>query len=103
MYDDITFEYKSSPAKGRAITPIHTVHHMYEPLHSYMNLAIRVDSLSPRLREKALIVALDHDSKFIAAEGGTYADGWISIKTRSFGPYTVMIDSVPPVLKDIIS
>ncbi|MBL4653522.1 MAG: hypothetical protein JKY53_11790 [Flavobacteriales bacterium] len=99
LYDDIVFEYSVSAPKGRAITPIHNVHSLYEPLHSHMTMSIKVDSLTKRLQSKALIVALDNDYKFIAAEGGTYKNGWITVKTRSFGPYTVMIDTISPSIK----
>ena len=99
LYDDIVFDYQRTEPKGRAIAPIHNAHNMFEPLHSYMTMSIKIDSLLEKLQSKALIVALDQESKFLAAEGGTYNEGWITVKTRSFGPYTVMIDTIAPLIK----
>ena len=33
------------------------------------------------------------------AEGGEYSDGYITFGTRSFGPYTAMVDSLAPTIK----
>ena len=33
--------------------------------------------------------------------GGTYANGWITAKARTFGDYTVMLDTVPPKIVPI--
>ena len=99
LYDDFVFDYQRTEPKGRAITPIHKAHNIYEPLHSYMTMSIKIDSLPEVLQDKALIVALDEENKFLAAEGGTYNEGWITVKTRSFGPYTVMIDTIAPLIK----
>jgi hypothetical protein len=99
LYDDIDFTYSISEPKGRAITPIHHIHDMYTPLHSYMSLSIKVDSINEEHIDKALIVALDKNLAMLAPEGGNYDKGWISIRTRSMGPYTVMIDSIAPIIK----
>lgn len=99
LYDDILFSYKKTEPIGRAITPIHHIHDIYTPLHSYLKLAIKIDSLPIADQNKALIVALDENLSFLAAEGGIYSDGWISVKTRSFGPYTVMLDTIAPTIK----
>lgn len=99
LYDDLQFKYEKQDPVGRAITPIHHIHDIYTPLHSYMTLSIKVDSINPKYENKALIVALDDKLSFLASEGGEYDNGWITIKTRSFGPYTVMIDTIAPTIK----
>jgi hypothetical protein len=102
LYDDIDFTYSEAAPIPGAFTPTHKVHFAHVPLHSYMDLFIKVDGVDEKiLREKAVIVYLGDNYKVSTSEGGKYFEGFMNVKTRSFGNYTVMIDSVPPIIKPI--
>ena len=96
LYEDLNFHYSVSDTIAGAITPTHHIQDIYTPLHSYMFVSIRIDSLKETLQKKELVVALNNDDKIIASEGGEYSNGFISFKTRSVGHYTVFLATIPP-------
>jgi hypothetical protein len=99
LYENLNFTYKETNKIAGAITQTHHIHNTYVPLHGNMNVSIKIDSIQPKYKEKALVVALTEDKKFLAAEGGKMDGDWITFKSRSLGPYTVMIDTIPPTIK----
>ena len=100
LYEDIYFEYRKEAQHAKTVSPIYWLHNHYTPLHSYMSVSIKMPDLSPKLREKALIVSTT-DGRSFYAEGGTWNDDNISVKTRSFGGYAVAIDSINPKITPI--
>jgi murein DD-endopeptidase MepM/ murein hydrolase activator NlpD len=99
LYEDTPLGIRSKPAVGRCKTPRYFINELTDPLNDYMELSIK---LPESIRaEKAIIVSLDKKSQILAPEGGEVEDGWISVKTRSFGPYTVMEDVTAPTLSCI--
>lgn len=100
LYDDTFVRYERKPAPAKAIAPLHVLHEPLTPIHSNGTLRIDVPELREDLRSKALIVRVD-DSGKVNAVGGSYADGKLSVSVRSFGAYTVMVDTVPPVITNV--
>jgi len=105
LYHDLKFEYSLGDTIKGAIAPLHNIHNLYEPLHSYMTVSIKTGGLKNGVKEKALIVSLTKDNQLFA-EGGTWeaednSAGFITVKTRSFGSYTVVLDTVPPKITPI--
>jgi len=96
LYEDLEFEY-SKESNSRCISPLYNLHNKYTPLHSYMNVSIKLEGLSDALKEKSLIVSTTNKRNF-SAEGGKWSGDNISVKSRTFGSYCVMIDSTPPVI-----
>lgn len=81
----------ASAAGFAALVRIHTP---MCPLHVAGQLSLRVTT-PPARPDKLLLVKVDDKGK-ASPVGGTYADGWVSHKVRTFGTYTVMLDTVPP-------
>jgi murein DD-endopeptidase MepM/ murein hydrolase activator NlpD len=100
LFDDtyITTSKKSAPA--HALTPLYLVQDELTPLRvsGEISMALDKDHL-PAQTSKLLVVRLVNGRP--VAEGGTYADGWMSAAVRNFGAYTVMLDTVPPVITPI--
>ncbi len=95
LYKDIYFQYrKEDPIQG-SLSPIYWLHEHYTPLHSYMTLSIKGETIPDSLRKRALIFSTT-DGKSKYAEGGTWKGDNISVKTRSFGGYGIAIDTVAP-------
>lgn len=101
LYNDVEFEFKQEPASLKSITPVYHVHNSYEPLHDYIKLAIRLPKLSEERKKQALIVSLTKGGKVLAPEGGSVEGQIIRVRTRSLGPYTVMVDSIAPRISSI--
>jgi murein DD-endopeptidase MepM/ murein hydrolase activator NlpD len=97
LYDDTYVGYERKAAPTKAIAPLHVLHDPLVPIHSNSTLRIEVPDLKEEWRSKALIVSMNGKT---SAVGGTYADGAITAQVRSFGSYTVMVDTVPPVIKN---
>ena len=99
LYKDLYFKYQQLPKLKRAISNTHGLQDVYTPLQSHISLAIKVDSIPEKYQKKALVVAIDNNNKLIGAEGGSYQNGYLKVKTRSFGAYAVMIDTIKPTIR----
>ena len=100
LYDDLYFEYKVSPSSKNSFSPIHHLHYDYVPLHARCNLKIRPDSLPQKLQDKALIARIGEKNKFKSA-GGEWVDGFIETRIREFGKYCILVDTIPPEIKEV--
>ncbi|MFQ5334689.1 MAG: M23 family metallopeptidase, partial [Flavobacteriales bacterium] len=101
LYEDLEFHYSLSDTLAGALAPVHRIQDIFTPIHSYMRVSIRVDGVDEKRPDKLLAVALNEDFKIIAAEGGHYDNGFVTFKTRSFGPYTVFYDTIPPRISPV--
>jgi len=100
LYEDLEFNYWVEDTIENALCPLYNIHDLYTPLHSYLALSIKLPSIPNRLRKYCMMVSLDEDGK-IVQEGGYWKGDYIIVKTRSFGAYTVMMDSIRPKLTPI--
>lgn len=100
LYDDTYVSYEQRKAPAKAITPLHVLHDPLTPIQLNSELQIEVNDLAPDLHSKALIVKMDNAGKPMAI-GGRYDNGKITAQVKAFGQYTVMIDTVPPVITNI--
>lgn len=101
LYDDAYVRYERRPAPARALAPLHVLHDPLTPLHTAASLRIEVDELPEALRSKALVVRMDAAGKTSAVGASTYANGEVTATVRSFGSYTVMVDTVPPTITNV--
>lgn len=100
LYNDLYFEYHKGDTMPKTISPLYQIHNHYTPLHTYINLSIKMSGLSPKERKQALIVSTT-DGKSWYPEGGKWNGDNLSVKTRSFGGYAVALDSIPPSIKGV--
>jgi len=98
LYDDTYVTYERKPKPTRAFAPLHVLNDVLTPIQSHCELRIDAPDLPERLRNKALIVSMDGKTEPC---GGTFADGAITTKVRTFGSYTVLVDTVPPVISNV--
>ncbi len=100
LYDTVYFKYKVLPKIKDAITPLYQIHYDYVPMQTYGNLAIKADSLSSNLHNKALIAKIDKKGE-PSSSGGKWENGFIKTDIREFGNYCVMIDTIPPTISPL--
>lgn len=100
LYEDLDFNFWIGDTLDGCFSPLYHIHDWYTPLQSYMAVSIKLKNMDAGLRKYAMIVSQDKDES-IVPEGGYWKGDYLIVKTRSFGPYTVMIDSVKPKLTPV--
>ncbi len=98
LYDDAYVRYATKPALRGSITPVHTLGDPMTPIQTPSDLSLALQCAKPG---KAVIVRVDADGSVASSLGGRYADGWITAPIKVFGTYTVMLDTVPPVIVNL--
>lgn len=67
------------------------------PVQEYMEISLPCDTLMEHLRPYAVGIYINAKGK-ISSEGGIYSNGHVTFRTRSFGRYSVMLDTIAPVI-----
>lgn len=102
LYDDDLFTASDLKqpytAAFPALSDLIRLMYIYTPAHTYYSLSIKPVAVPDSLTSKLTIVSLDQ-KRNIRNEGGEYKDGRITVQTRSFGDFTVMMDSTAPKIK----
>ena len=97
LYDDLLFEFTSSPPANGSITPVYHIHDEYTPVHRRYNLSIAAEDIPEPHREKALIVNMNN-SESPNPVTSRWSDGFMHCQTNVFGRFTVMLDTIPPTI-----
>ena len=100
MYASTDLLYTHKKYAG-GLTDLHMLGKMKVPIHKYFVLRLKLGEIADKYIDKALIVELSNDLKKSSAVGGKYNDGWMQAEVRSFGNYTVKIDTVCPKISPI--
>lgn len=100
LYDTIHFKYNQKTGDIKYISKIHTIHDQRTPLHDYYEIKVKADTFKGYKTTQITGVKLSNLNKPINV-GGNYENGWYTIRTRDFGRYALMIDSVAPVIKAV--
>ncbi|MDF1671934.1 MAG: M23 family metallopeptidase [Vicingaceae bacterium] len=95
LYKDLPLHFHTADTMLGAITPTYFVHNDYTPLHQPIFVSIKVGRLSEYLRSKATIVHFDSRKRYYA-RGGEWRNNFITAKSKNFGGFAVMIDTVAP-------
>ncbi|MFO7616888.1 MAG: M23 family metallopeptidase [Bacteroidales bacterium] len=98
LYDDVYFQYSTEPAPAGSYSPVHRVHRSETPLHQFCRVLIRPAGLPERLKAKALIVQRGDNGRFTSL-GGSWEGDRLAARVRSFGDYSVQVDTIPPVVR----
>ena len=100
LYDTINFEYTMiADTFSDLYAPIHHLHTENTPLHYPFKVALKTNVPS-HLSDKAFICKVK-GKKPIHYIGGKYEKGTISGTLKTFGNYSVAIDTIPPVVKGL--
>ncbi len=99
LYEDIDFKYSiSNDTLPGNYSPIHTIQNEEVPLHTPLNISIKTKPIPLALQSKATIVWLD-GAGAKKDQKGVYANGWVTAQAKSFGRFTVVVDTVAPSIK----
>lgn len=97
FYEDFVFHYDKSEVLPGYYSGIHSIHYNTVPIHKPLQIKIKTEGLPDSLYDKAFIAETDQLSVKGYA-GGTFSDGWMEANIMKFGNYTVVTDTIPPVI-----
>ncbi|MFH1120007.1 MAG: M23 family metallopeptidase [Bacteroidota bacterium] len=100
LYDDLFFDFSFEDAGSNTCSPYYNIHHPEVPLHDYINLTILMDSIFHVYGSKMTLASIK-PGKAPYSIGGEFKNGLFKAKIREFGQYTVMLDTLPPVIKPL--
>lgn len=100
LFDHIDFRYREESNDTFRYSLLHRVHSRYTPLLRPYILSIRSQNLNDRLREKALIASRAANGTWIS-HGGEYSNGYVTTNVKTFGDFTVIVDTLPPQIKPV--
>ncbi len=99
LYKNICLNYyEEKTTQKRFQSSIFHVHNNNEPIHKALTVSLRAKGIPPNLLKKTSIV-------YISPKGGIswvdakYIDGFFTGKSKNFGKFTLMADTVPPKIK----
>ena len=84
--------------KSGLIAPLYIIGDSHIPLHRSMSISIPVPDALAAHKNKIVIADISSAGQQHAV-GGEYKNGHITVLTRSFGRFSLAIDSVPPIVK----
>jgi murein DD-endopeptidase MepM/ murein hydrolase activator NlpD len=125
LYKNVYMHHRRSVSEGYDY-PVYTLHTVPVPLHYPANLSIYLDispesdqtadSLATRMADSTLaptfvsmavptrqygIVRIAIPTGRMTWIGGVYRDGWIDAEISELGTYTVMRDTIPPIIRPV--
>ncbi|MEO6882648.1 MAG: M23 family metallopeptidase [Bacteroidia bacterium] len=101
LFDDLKFYCKSEPAETRReLAPLCTIQNKFVPLSEAYTLEIKPSKeIKKEFQNKAVIVLLN--GKYASSQGGVWSDGYVKAEVKTFGTFTIMLDTVAPVAKPL--
>jgi hypothetical protein len=97
LYDNLWFRFAEEAPDENTITGIFHVHDINTPVHLNYLIAIKTDIPEQHLQSKAIVVRKDDDGEWVS-EAGEYIDGFVTTSVRNFGAFSIMLDTVSPVI-----
>jgi len=98
LYDNILFRFSRSKGPAGAHSPVFHIFREDVPLHKPVVVEILAKKIGSAYHNKVVLARLDNKSRVQNAIAATYQKDWFQAKISQFGKYTLMIDSVPPVI-----
>lgn len=99
-YRDLPIQFGRRDTLSGAVCPTIDIMDLYTPLHYYMEVKIKVDTA---ISKSLYAVSLKDNDDVLSPEGGSLRGDEYVFKTRSFGPYTVLVDTVAPSIQRLNS
>lgn len=101
FYRSFYLHLKKLPPVKNAVSPVYKVHNRLVPVQKYFTLSVRDDSIPAKWKTKTyLAYAPGIKDEFHFAGNGRKGD-ILTARVRDLGYYTVLVDTVPPVIKPL--
>ena len=86
---------------GAFLSDLYRLFEYVIPVQSGINIRIEIPEVHKNLPVNKLGIAVLDDKNRIYFQGGYHEQGWITHKIRHFGKFTLMIDTIPPVIEPL--
>ncbi|MDZ7847617.1 MAG: M23 family metallopeptidase [Owenweeksia sp.] len=100
LYRDVYFEYKKLEPCAECYSFVHQLAAPSIPVQKYYPLRIKPNEPFKGDKSKLAIASLK-DGRIDEYEGGEWDDGYITTRTRQFGQFAVVADTIPPSIQPI--
>lgn len=100
LYDTLYFVYSSKESGPAFLSAFHRVHSDTEAMHTSYTLRIKPDTIPVGKTDKLCMVKVDEKGSPASADG-KFENGWVVSQLRSFGTYSIMLDTTAPSIKPI--
>ncbi len=100
LFRDILFSIKKEPRKSNGYSDTYNLYTENEPMKKSASISIAADHVPERIRKKVTIVRIDKAGTNNAISS-TLQGRFISAKISYFGNYTLLADTLPPVVSEI--
>lgn len=98
LYDTIHFRFNIKPRELYSYSSVYEVHQRFTPLQKFCDLSIKPLNFPEIIRGKLLIAGIDPDTKELTSYGGEWKGDYLSTKIRDFGIYTIVADTLKPLI-----
>ncbi|HPE34544.1 MAG TPA: M23 family metallopeptidase [Bacteroidales bacterium] len=98
LYDTIHFRFNIKPRELFSYSSVYQVHQRFTPLQKFCDLSIKPGNFPEIVRDKLLIAGIDPDTKKLISYGGEWKGDYLSTKIRNFGSYTIVADTLKPLI-----
>ena len=99
LYESLNFTYNSFEKNLTTYSNFHKIHDRNTPLHKYYTLKIQANV--PNSIKSKTYIARTNDKRKFWHVGGAWEDNWIETKTRDFGTFCIISDTIPPTINVI--
>ena len=100
LYKNLYFKFNSEETYRSNYSELYTVHNEYTALHYPITISINGEKVPENLRDKALIVRIDRKGR-TNSHGGRWLNGFLTIKTKTFGQFYIATDETAPKITPI--
>ena len=97
VYDTYPFESTTLKNAQATLCPVFRVGDRLVPVHTSITISIDPGQLPEALKQKAAIVSMNRPEK-LEYEGGSWNGRFLTSKVKYFGDFTVLVDTIAPVV-----
>jgi hypothetical protein len=95
LYEDMEFTYSVKPSLATTYGPVYEIGNPDIPLQKSFSLRFNQNPIPAKYQSKALVVMVNSSGSLHSA-GGSLENGKMSVKSRSFGSYSLAVDTIAP-------
>jgi len=99
LYEPLKFRYNTTDSVEGVYGLVHSVHNNTIPVHKKYTLSIKAD-VPDALKSKTYIATTDMKGDFWHI-GGEWRNGFLQTKTREFGDFCIVADTINPEITGI--
>lgn len=98
LYNDLEFRYKTIKSSTDFVSDIHCIHSTETPVHSAFSIALTIKDVAKEFKSKTQVCSVDAKGN-VSCLSSTWQGDTLTAKSRSFGNFSAIIDTVAPSLK----